>query len=83
MTVSVSSPPVQAARALSDRDKLKKQLESPSTLATPSPQYDDVMALQERIVQLQQKLSEGATPSLNTDMEEELAEKSVSARTVV
>lgn len=50
----------------------------PST-ATPTHQHHDVMALQERIVELQQKLSEKAIPSASHDVEQELAEKSVSA----
>ena len=69
---------MQAAVALSERDELKKQLVTTPTVATPTPQYNDVAALQERVVQLQQKLSEEATPTINSDMEAELAQKSVS-----
>lgn len=50
-----------------------------SNTATPTHQHHDVIALQERIVELQQKLSERAMPPTSHDIEQELADKSVSA----
>jgi leucine zipper transcription factor-like protein 1 len=67
------------AGALSERDELKKQLEATPTIdITPTPQNDDVIALQETVAELQEKLYEKDTSSSsgNADMERELEEKS-------
>lgn len=70
----------QAASALSERDELKKQLVTVPNTAPPPHQHHDVIALQEKIVELQQQLSERAVPpTSHDDMEQELEDKSVSA----
>ena len=69
---------LQAAVALGERDELKTQLaasETTPTVSTPTPQHNDVIALQQRIVKLQQQLTEGAP--VTSDLQRELAEKSV------
>ena len=71
----------QFAGALSERDELKKQLEAvPTVGTTPTPQSNDVIALQETVAELQEKLLEkdASSSSGNADMERELEEKSVS-----
>lgn len=68
----------QAASALNERDELKKQLVTVPSTAPPTDQHHDVIALQERIVELQQQLSERAMPPSSHDMEQELEDKSVS-----
>lgn len=45
-------------------------------IAPPTHQHHDIIALQERIVELQQQLSERAMPPSSHDMEQELADKS-------
>jgi leucine zipper transcription factor-like protein 1 len=67
------------AGALSERDELKKQLEAvPTVGTTPTPQSNDVIALQETVAELQEKLLEkdASSSSGNADMERELEEKS-------
>ena len=69
----------QVSSTLSERDELKRQLVATPTVTTPTPQHDDIIALQAQVMQLQQQISEQATPplSVNTTLEEELEEKSV------